>query len=90
MAHGAIFHSPVMVLGWAEVCAGRGAAATTPTSLQAAAVGLLTRPLPGGGPSVAGIPRVTIFFTVPPPTPLTCQQQASSRGHNAILIVCDA
>lgn len=33
MAHGAIFHSPVMVLGWA-VCVGQGAAATTPPSCR--------------------------------------------------------
>lgn len=70
MAHGAIFHSPVMVLGWAEVCVGQGAAATTPTSLQAAAVGLLTRPLPGGGLSVAGIPRVNYLLHCPSSHPL--------------------
>ena len=69
MAHRAIFHSPVMVLEWVEPCAGQGAAIATPTSPQAAAVGLLTRPLPGGGLSVAGIPQVTTFFTVPSPIP---------------------
>ena len=58
-----------MVRGWVEVCGGQEAAAATPASLQAAAMGFLTRRLPGGGPSVAGIPRVTTFFTVPPPIP---------------------
>lgn len=69
MAHRPIFHPLVMVLGWVEVCGGQGAAATIRANLQAAAVGFLTRRLPGGGPSVAGIPRVTTFFTAPPPIP---------------------